>query len=102
VTYLGRGEAHLEYCVQSWVPQYRRDAGLLERVLQWATKMIKGLEHLLYGERPRDLGVLSLGRRRLRGISSMFISIWWVGMKERETDSGQWCPVAGREAMDTN
>ncbi|KAK4807067.1 hypothetical protein QYF61_018408 [Mycteria americana] len=39
---------HLESCVQFWVPQYRRDMDILERVQQRATKMMKELEHLSY------------------------------------------------------
>lgn len=56
---------HLEYCIQAWGFQYRKN--LLEQVQRSTTEMIKGVEHFSNEERLSKLGLFSLEKRELQG-----------------------------------
>jgi len=58
---------HLEYCIQAWGSQDKKDEEPLELAQRRTMKMIKGLEHLCYEGSLREMALLSLEKRRLWG-----------------------------------
>ena len=58
---------HLEYAVQFWSPHSCRDIDKMERVQRKATKMIPEIRNHSYRQWLKDLELISLVQRRLRG-----------------------------------
>lgn len=84
-----------------------RDMELLEGVQQRAVKMIRGWEHLTYEARLRELGLLRLKKRRIRGPQCLSktegrVSRGWIqavlsGAKQK--DESQWAESNAQKSV---
>ena len=85
----------LEYCVQVWSPHKQKYIDLLEGVQRRATKAVPGLRNMSYDERLRELGLLRLEHRRIRGD---MIETYKILSGKEDIDSGHFfgmAPVRG-------
>ncbi|PKU39422.1 pol- hypothetical protein [Limosa lapponica baueri] len=58
---------HLQYCIQLCISQHKKHTDPFEQVQRGLMKMIRGLEHLSYEDRLRELGSFSLEKTKIRG-----------------------------------
>ncbi|CAL4249629.1 unnamed protein product [Meganyctiphanes norvegica] len=59
--------SHMEFAVQAWSPQLKKDINKLEKVQQRATRLVPELRGLTYEQRLKQLGLTTLEERRRRG-----------------------------------
>eukprot|EP00061_Rhincodon_typus_P010555 g34930.t1 len=69
----------LEYCVQFWLPCYKKDIIKLERAQKRFTRMLLRLEALSYKERLDRLALLALEPRRLTGYAEQSLFRSYTG-----------------------
>ena len=58
---------HMQYCIQVWGLQYKKDRELLERVQRRATKMLRGLQHLPLQRQAERAGLFQPGEEKTAG-----------------------------------
>lgn len=81
------------FCVYVLSPQVKKDRELLGRVQQRAVKVVEDMEHSMYEERLKDLGLLSLEERLRRDL----ISVTTVVVTTGRESSGWLFSVASKD-----
>lgn len=64
--------------------------------------MTKGLDHLSFEERLRELSLFSLEKRQLRGCLTKVQSVFISGFQDDRLESLQQCPVTEQGATDAS
>ena len=68
---------HLEYCIVSWSPHYKKDKILIERIQKRFTRMILSIKEFPYELRLKKLGLRGLWKTDVsEPISSKFLRLY--------------------------
>lgn len=59
--------SHLEYCTQFWTPHIKKDVDKLVHIQRSMNRKVRSLESQLFKGRLKELGMLSLEKRKPRG-----------------------------------
>lgn len=89
---------HLEYYVQFWLTQHKKDSEELEEVQRRVTKIVKDLEAKPYKGQLEKLGLLSLQNRRLWGV---MIAIFQYMKGYHRAESVDFLPISSKSEIRT-
>lgn len=67
---------NLEYCIQFWGLQFKKEADKLDLVQKKVMKIIRRIENKSYKERLRELVMFSLEKRRMIGYMYPWAVLW--------------------------